>query len=97
MGRTPNKGMVFNGATMELCITAPKVKPSQFSSARLHIQMGDDFIQMGITVSYLLFHYIVRTLQAPVTTLFVFCTLINNFKTHYICIMYSGKSITVQG
>uniref|UniRef100_A0A0D3AGV0 Uncharacterized protein n=4 Tax=Brassica TaxID=3705 RepID=A0A0D3AGV0_BRAOL len=41
--------MVFNGATMELCITAPKVKPSQFSSARLHIQMGDDFIQMGIT------------------------------------------------
>ncbi|CAN6916238.1 unnamed protein product, partial [Brassica oleracea] len=55
VGRTPNKGMVFNGATMELCITAPKVKPSQFSSARLHIQMGDDFIQMGITVNPLLY------------------------------------------
>lgn len=69
---------------MELCITAPQVKPTQFSSARLHIQLGDDFIQIGITVSYLLFHYIKRTLQAPVTKLLVFCGLINNFKTHYI-------------
>ncbi|KAL0874157.1 hypothetical protein Bca101_023862 [Brassica carinata] len=48
VGRTPNKGMIFNGATMELCVTAPKVKPAQFSSARLHIQIGDDFIQIGI-------------------------------------------------
>ncbi|KAF8080012.1 hypothetical protein N665_0982s0014 [Sinapis alba] len=55
VGRTPNKGMIFNGATMELCVTAPKVKPTQFSSARLHIQMGDDFIQMGITVNPLLY------------------------------------------
>lgn len=55
VGRTPNNRMVFNGATMELCITAPQVKPTQFSSARLHIQLGDDFIQIGITVNPLLY------------------------------------------
>ncbi|KAG7542848.1 Neprosin activation peptide [Arabidopsis thaliana x Arabidopsis arenosa] len=41
----------FNGATMELCITAPKVKPTQFSASRLHIQIGKDFIQTGFTVN----------------------------------------------
>ncbi|KAL1220638.1 Protein neprosin [Cardamine amara subsp. amara] len=51
VGRTKNIGMKFNGATMELCVTAPKVKPTQFSSSRLHIQMGNDFIQVGMTVN----------------------------------------------
>ncbi|CAH8276617.1 unnamed protein product [Arabidopsis lyrata] len=41
----------FNGATMELCITAPAVKPTQFSASRLHIQLGSDFIQTGFTVN----------------------------------------------
>ncbi|CAH2079100.1 unnamed protein product, partial [Thlaspi arvense] len=55
VARTPNTGMSFNGATMELCITAPKVQPTQFSHSRLHIQMGDDFIQMGAAVNPILY------------------------------------------
>ncbi|ESQ56055.1 hypothetical protein EUTSA_v10027417mg, partial [Eutrema salsugineum] len=47
--RTKDIGMRYNGATMDLCITSPEVKPNQFSSARLHFQIGDDFIQIGIT------------------------------------------------
>ncbi|EOA34126.1 hypothetical protein CARUB_v10021627mg [Capsella rubella] len=45
----------FHGATMELCITAPKVRPGQYSAARLHIQMGRDFIQVGSTVNPVLY------------------------------------------
>ncbi|EOA18790.1 hypothetical protein CARUB_v10007404mg [Capsella rubella] len=41
----------LNGATMELCIAAPKVAPTQFSTSRLHIQMGKEFIQTGFTVN----------------------------------------------
>ncbi|CAH2079099.1 unnamed protein product [Thlaspi arvense] len=56
VGRTRKKGMVYNGATMELCITAPKVKPTQFSHSRLYIQMGDDFIQTGVAVNPVLYN-----------------------------------------
>ncbi|CAH2079097.1 unnamed protein product [Thlaspi arvense] len=49
VGRTKNIGIHHHGATMDLCLTAPKVKPTQFSSSRLHIQIGDDFIQTGFT------------------------------------------------
>ncbi|KAL1220637.1 Protein neprosin [Cardamine amara subsp. amara] len=49
--RTKNIGMKFNGATMELCVTAPKVEPTQFSSSRFHMQMGNDFVQVGLTVN----------------------------------------------
>ncbi|XP_010496118.1 PREDICTED: uncharacterized protein LOC104773238 [Camelina sativa] len=45
----------FNGATMELCLTAPKVKPTQYSASRLHIQIGKDFIQTGFTVNPVLY------------------------------------------
>ncbi|ESQ56057.1 hypothetical protein EUTSA_v10026983mg [Eutrema salsugineum] len=51
VGRTTNTGMMFNGATMELCVTAPTVNPNQFSASRLHFQMGDDYIQLGLTVN----------------------------------------------
>ncbi|CAA0395295.1 unnamed protein product [Arabidopsis thaliana] len=55
VARTKNIGRRFNGATMELCITAPKVKPTQFSASRLHIQMGRDFLQAGLTVNPVLY------------------------------------------
>ncbi|CAN8291037.1 unnamed protein product [Cochlearia groenlandica] len=55
VARTKNIGKRFNGATMDLCITSPKVKPGQYSASRLHIQIGDDFIQAGITVNPVLY------------------------------------------
>ncbi|CAA7045373.1 unnamed protein product [Microthlaspi erraticum] len=55
VGRTKGKGMRYNGATMDLCITAPQVKPTQHSASRIHFQMGDDFIQAGITVNPVLY------------------------------------------
>ncbi|CAL9225427.1 unnamed protein product [Arabidopsis halleri] len=55
IARTKDIGRRFHGATMELCITAPKVKPTQFSNSRLHIQMGRDFLQAGLTVNPLLY------------------------------------------
>lgn len=36
---------------MVISIHAPSVKSPQFSSARMHIQIGDDYIQTGWTVS----------------------------------------------
>jgi len=45
---------------MELCITAPKVKPTQFSASRLHIQMGRDFLQAGLTVSRLVYLFCIE-------------------------------------
>ncbi|CAH2079098.1 unnamed protein product [Thlaspi arvense] len=55
VGRTRDIGIHYHGATMDLSITAPKVKPTQFSSSRLHIQIGDDFIQAGFTVNPVLY------------------------------------------
>lgn len=44
----------YTGAEMVVSINDPKVKPTQFSSARMHVQIGDDdFIQIGWTVSLL--------------------------------------------
>ncbi|KAG7547525.1 Neprosin activation peptide [Arabidopsis suecica] len=51
VARTFGPDKRFNGATMDLCITAPAVKPTQFSASRLHIQLGSDFIQTGFTVN----------------------------------------------
>jgi len=39
---------------MDLCLTAPKVRLNQYSASRLHIQIGNDFLQTGFTVSYLI-------------------------------------------
>ncbi|XP_020875103.1 uncharacterized protein LOC110226779 [Arabidopsis lyrata subsp. lyrata] len=55
VARTKNIGKRFNGATTALCITAPKVKPTQFSNSRLHMQMGRDFVQAGLTVNPVLY------------------------------------------
>lgn len=35
---------------MTLSINDPKVKFLQYSSSRMHVQIGDDFIQAGWTV-----------------------------------------------
>ncbi|KAG7596514.1 Neprosin [Arabidopsis suecica] len=51
VARTVGQDKRFNGATMELCLTAPKVRPNQFSASRLHIQIGSDFLQTGFTVN----------------------------------------------
>jgi len=51
-------GKIYNGATMILSINDPKVKPLQYSSARMHVQIGDDFIQAGWTVSFVILSYI---------------------------------------
>ncbi|KAL9841909.1 putative neprosin [Arabidopsis thaliana] len=48
-------GKIYNGATMILSINDPKVKPLQYSSARMHVQIGDDFIQAGWTVNQKLY------------------------------------------
>jgi len=45
---------------MEVCVTAPKVKPAQWSSSRLHFQIGNGFLQVGflqvgLTVSLLVY------------------------------------------
>ncbi|XP_010435010.1 PREDICTED: uncharacterized protein LOC104718888 [Camelina sativa] len=55
VARTKNIGRRFHGATMELCITAPKVKPTQYSATRIHVQIGRDFIQAGLTVNPVLY------------------------------------------
>ncbi|ESQ29830.1 hypothetical protein EUTSA_v10000002mg [Eutrema salsugineum] len=47
-GWTTSTRMMYHGATMELCVTAPKVKPTQFSASSLHFQIGDDYIQIGL-------------------------------------------------
>ncbi|KAL1197172.1 Protein neprosin [Cardamine amara subsp. amara] len=41
----------YNGASMVITINDPLVKSSQFSSARMHIQIGEDYIQVGWTVN----------------------------------------------
>ncbi|KAL1191391.1 Protein neprosin [Cardamine amara subsp. amara] len=45
------KGKIYNGATMVANIYNPKVKFPQYSSTRIHIQLGNDFIQAGYTVN----------------------------------------------
>ncbi|EOA18965.1 hypothetical protein CARUB_v10007600mg [Capsella rubella] len=52
---TKNIGKRFHGAAMGLCITAPKVEPTQFSSSRLHMQIGSGYIQIGVTVNPVLY------------------------------------------
>ncbi|KFK33035.1 hypothetical protein AALP_AA6G322200 [Arabis alpina] len=44
------QGRFYTGASMSLSVNNPKVKSPQFSSSRMHVQIGDDFIQMGWTV-----------------------------------------------
>ncbi|XP_006286275.2 uncharacterized protein LOC17878687 [Capsella rubella] len=41
----------YNGASMVVSVNDPEVKYPQFSSARMHVQMGDDFIQVGWTIN----------------------------------------------
>ncbi|CAA7045374.1 unnamed protein product [Microthlaspi erraticum] len=55
VGRTNNTGIHYHGATMDLCITAPGVKPKQFSHSRLHIQLGNDYVQIGLAVNPVLY------------------------------------------
>ncbi|CAD5327964.1 unnamed protein product [Arabidopsis thaliana] len=50
-----NIGKRFNGVSMEVCVTAPKVKPAQWSSSRLHFQIGNGFLQVGLTVNPMLY------------------------------------------
>ncbi|XP_023639439.1 uncharacterized protein LOC17890356 isoform X2 [Capsella rubella] len=45
------KNKNYNGATMKISLNDPKVKLPQFSSARMHLQIGDDFIQAGWIVN----------------------------------------------
>ncbi|XP_006289804.2 uncharacterized protein LOC17883026 [Capsella rubella] len=45
------KNKKYNGATMIVSLNDPKVKLPQYSSARMHIQIGDDFIQIGWIVN----------------------------------------------
>ncbi|VVB05292.1 unnamed protein product [Arabis nemorensis] len=40
---------------MLISINDPKVKLPQYSSSRMHVQIGDDFIQMGWTVNPMLY------------------------------------------
>ncbi|KAG7572099.1 Neprosin [Arabidopsis suecica] len=49
------KGKIYNGATMILSVNDPKIKSLQYSSARMHVQIGDDFIQAGWTVNQKLY------------------------------------------
>ncbi|AEE83545.1 NEP-interacting protein, putative (DUF239) [Arabidopsis thaliana] len=51
VARTVGSDKRFNGATMDLCLTAPKVRLNQYSASRLHIQIGNDFLQTGFTVN----------------------------------------------
>ncbi|XP_024014477.1 uncharacterized protein LOC18022560 [Eutrema salsugineum] len=46
--RTKGKKKNYNGT---MTITVHKVKPKQFSSSRMHIQIGEDYIQTGWTVN----------------------------------------------
>ncbi|EOA15536.1 hypothetical protein CARUB_v10004968mg [Capsella rubella] len=55
VARTKYTGRKFHGATMELCITAPTVKPRQYSATRIHMQIGKEFIQVGLTVNPVLY------------------------------------------
>ncbi|CAH8263461.1 unnamed protein product [Arabidopsis lyrata] len=55
VSRTKGKGKIYNGATMILSINDPKIKSLQYSSARMHVQIGDDFIQAGWTVNQKLY------------------------------------------
>jgi len=36
---------------MAISVHDPEVRSPQFSSSRMHVQIGDDFIQAGWTVS----------------------------------------------
>ncbi|KAL1225043.1 Protein neprosin [Cardamine amara subsp. amara] len=52
VGRTERGGgKHYNGASMVISIHEPQVISPQFSSARMHIQIGDDYIQVGWTVN----------------------------------------------
>lgn len=44
----------YTGASMVISVHDPEVRYPQFSSARMHFQIGDDFIQVGWTVSLFL-------------------------------------------
>ncbi|XP_023635103.1 uncharacterized protein LOC17878011 isoform X2 [Capsella rubella] len=46
----------YTGATMVVSINDPKVKYGQTSSSRMHVQFGDDFIQIGWIVNPKLYH-----------------------------------------
>lgn len=52
--RTKGKPRSYNGASVNIAIKTPLVKPNQFSSARMHSQIGNEFIQVGWTVSQLI-------------------------------------------
>ncbi|EOA28514.1 hypothetical protein CARUB_v10024729mg [Capsella rubella] len=51
VSRTKTKGKSYYGAAMIMTVNDPKVEFEQYSSARMHIQIGDDFIQAGWTVN----------------------------------------------
>ncbi|KAL1201631.1 Protein neprosin [Cardamine amara subsp. amara] len=49
--RTKGKPRIYNGASMNVRVLTPSVAAAnQFSSARLHFQIGNDYIQAGWTV-----------------------------------------------
>lgn len=41
----------YSGVSMAISVHDPEVRSPQFSSSRMHVQIGDDFIQAGWTVS----------------------------------------------
>ncbi|EFH48759.1 predicted protein [Arabidopsis lyrata subsp. lyrata] len=53
---TKGKPRSYNGASMNINAFTPSVEPMQFSSTRMHFQIGNEFIQVGWTVHPQLYH-----------------------------------------
>ncbi|ESQ55034.1 hypothetical protein EUTSA_v10026973mg [Eutrema salsugineum] len=47
---TKGAGRIYNGGSMNVAIWTPPVQPNQRSSARLKVQIGNEFIEAGWTV-----------------------------------------------
>ncbi|XP_023632697.1 uncharacterized protein LOC17899944 [Capsella rubella] len=54
--RTKGKPKRYTGASMNVATYTPLVGPMQFSDARMHFQIGNEFMQVGWTVNPQLYH-----------------------------------------